>query len=185
VLSGPGDSRQAAIVCPRVGQSAAGCADQVAEGRPKLLLAQREHAHAVTEHSVGRANGHLAVALRIPSQPNPWEKLSPLIAVETVAAAILFITRKDHARGGVLIDSAMDSGSEQSRVKVRILPRELLVYRCVRFPSHAVVHREARCDLPGILDVERLIELAAVEAVDSALSERGYASQHEIGQNIA
>src|SRR5262249_8467525 len=77
-------TRAARIISPRIRQVRTCHADLIPKRRAELLLAQRQHAHTITEHSITGANGHLAVAFGIERQAYTREELVPLGTVEGV-----------------------------------------------------------------------------------------------------
>src|SRR5262249_18422722 len=71
------------------------------------------------------------------------------------------------------------------RFKVQSLMAELLIYGGVRFPAHAEVQRDLTRYFPGVLNIQRAIELAAVIAVECALAPGRRSPKQKVRHGIA
>ena len=181
ILSGRRKARHTREGRPGVGQIDIGLLDRVAKRRAKRHLVGVEHVRPVTRHAVRRPDCHLAVARGIKGQSDTREEVHPLVTAEAFPANVMGIARENHARRSVGEDRAMVILSEQLGIDVMNLAL-LVIDGEVRFPSHAVVHRETPVHFPGILRIERDIILARVKSVASALAERSCVTSQQVRQ---
>jgi hypothetical protein len=150
---------------PGIAESRARYRDGIPERRAELFLAERKHAHPVSEHAVSYANGHTAIALGIPGESHTGEKLVPLGAVEGVAAGILLVAREYQSGGRVLIVGTAHVLSEQGRIEMEILMVVFLIHGGVRLPADAVIDGEPPADLPVVLNIQGTVILAAIVSI--------------------
>src|SRR5207247_6466020 len=101
-----------------------------------------DDARAVSNHSETCADRHSAVALRIPRDSNSRVKLFPHRTIDVLSAGVLRVAGKNEPRRGLREYLAMEVLCEQIQIEMLILAA-VVVRRQIRFPSHAVIQRDA------------------------------------------
>src|ERR1700679_1269697 len=98
------------------------------------------------------------------------------------SAGILRVAWKNQSCGRVRKYCAMTTGGEERGTEGLVFAA-VVVSREVRFPSHTIIQRQPRGDLPVILDIQRIVELPRVESVDRTLRQGRRKTQHIIAQD--
>ena len=162
---------------PGIGEIRTGDVQPVSEWRGEVHLSSSEHHRPVSVHSVRRADGHAAFALGIPGQSNPRIEFRPPRAVKILSTGILRIAWKEQPRWSVHEYFAVNVLGECRHIEVLVFA-PVVVGRQIRLPSHAIIQRQPRVNLPTVLRIQRIVKLPGVEPVTRALR-KGRGKSHK------
>src|SRR6267142_2189750 len=130
----------------------------------------------VCKSAVRCADGHEAIAFRIPDQSEPWIELLPVVTVGMVADRVLRIAGEDQSCRRLRVYDAVPALGKEPGIEMLPL-RPSTVYREVRLPSHAEVHSQLRGHLPGVLVIQSNVVLAVIGYLRIALKPAGHITQ--------
>src|SRR5262245_38839461 len=151
------------VCCPWVRQSHMPQRNRIAEGDVLSEPGKREYHLPVCKHAVCGAHRRPAIAVWIPGQSYPGEKLTPPVTLHLLTAVVLGVSGEDHPSRCIDVHAAPRIRIEQLLIKMAE-PAVLARPWKVRLPSQTIVHRELRRHFPGVLHVSTYNVLAVVKS---------------------
>src|SRR5262249_55642942 len=125
--------------------------DIISEGRFLADKVQPEHVIPIGKQSVGHADAHPSISLRIDHEAEARCELRPTALRESVTCTILHVAGEERSRGRVNVNRAVYVLRERRLIEMEELA-VLAIYLIERLPADAVIYREPRADFPSVLN---------------------------------